>query len=113
MFGQKQSQGRESWVQLPAPDHVFPMTPHAYYIVAAAWIVYAHVRWFVLASQKPRPVPGEPGYKLPRETTSRGVIEARLSPEGEIASWVPVGPAPKPDVLTVVMGKHKREILRH
>jgi hypothetical protein len=89
------------------------MTPIAYYIVAAAWIVWVHVRYFQLSAQKQRAVPGEPGYKLPREQTARGEIEARLSPEGEIASWVPVAQAPKADVLTVVQGRLRREIVRH
>lgn len=96
------------------PDSsVFSMTPQAFYILAGAWILWVHVRYFQLLAQKPRPVPGEPGYKLPREITARGVIEARLSPEGEIASWVPVAPAPKADVLTVVQGRMRREIVRH
>lgn len=89
------------------------MNPIAYYIVAAAWIVWVHVRYFQLSAQKQRAVPGEPGYTLPREHTSRGDIEARLSPEGDIASWVPVSSTPDPSkAIKLVQGRQERWLWR-
>lgn len=90
------------------------MTPVAYYFASTALIFFLTWRVFVLSTQKQRPVPGEPGYELPREQTSRGVIEARLSPTGEIASWVPVSAEPDPtkSIKLILGGRKAGEIPR-
>lgn len=89
------------------------MTPGAYYFISTALIFFLTWRVFVLSTRPQRPIPGEPGYQLPRETTSRGVIEARLSPEGDIASWVPVSSEPDPNTrIRLVMGSRKSWIAR-
>ena len=92
------------------------MTPShqlTWYFILAAEVIFVHGRLWVVSGRKQRPVPGDADYQLPREHTARGIIEARLSPEGEIASWVPVSAEPDPSKhIRLVVGKSERLIPR-